>query len=311
MHIFVSKKISLLKIAHHKAYIHPLPEGHRFPMLKYDLIPSQLLYEGLVEEANFFEPTLIDRETVYLAHESQYVDDLLGLTLDPKMIRRIGFPMSRSLVDRELYLIDGTIKASHFAMEYGVAFNTAGGTHHAGRDFGEGFCLLNDQAVAAAYLYEKGFAKKILIVDLDVHQGNGTAHIFEDHSDIITFSIHGEKNFPFKKEKSHLDIALQDGIEDEAYLSLLDRELNTFIDKIKPNFIYYQAGVDVLASDKLGKFKLSMAGCMKRDNLVFMACKERGIPVEVSMGGGYSPQIKDIVNAHVNTYRSAITIFEF
>ncbi|WP_317162875.1 histone deacetylase family protein [Sphingobacteruim zhuxiongii] len=301
---------ALLKIAHHKAYIHPLASTHRFPMIKYELIPEQLLYEGLVQTHNFFEPQLVDRELIYLAHDKAYVDALLDLQLDPMMIRRIGFPMSQTLVDRERYLIDGTIKACDAAMQYGVAFNTAGGTHHAGRDFGEGFCLLNDQAVAAAYLYHQKLAKKILIIDLDVHQGNGTAHIFENHPDIITFSIHGEKNFPFKKEKSHIDIGLSEGIEDDAYLDLLAQELERVFQQIQPDFVFYQAGVDVLATDKLGKFKLTQEGCKNRDELVFQACKANHTPVEVSMGGGYSVQIKDIVNAHVNTYRTAIHIYD-
>jgi len=300
----------LLKIAHHTAYIHPLPEGHRFPMMKYELIPEQLLYEGLVGADNFFEPELVSKEIVYLAHDKKYTDDLLNLSLDPKMVRRIGFPMSESLLKRELYLIDGSIKASLEAIKTGVSFNTAGGTHHAGRDFGEGFCLLNDQAVAAAYLYHEGIAKKILIIDLDVHQGNGTAHIFENHSSIFTFSIHGEKNFPFKKEKSHLDIALHDGVEDEEYLTLLSETLPKLFEQVEPDFVYFQSGVDVLATDKLGKFKMSLEGCRKRDELVFQNCKRYKVPVEVSMGGGYSFQIKDIVNAHVNTYRAAIDIYD-
>jgi len=302
--------LELLKIAHHTAYIQPLPEGHRFPMLKYELIPEQLIYEGLVGKESFFEPELVDKEVIYLAHDKKYTDDLLNLTLDPKMVRRIGFPMNESLVARERYLIDGTIKASLEAMKTGVSFNTAGGTHHAGRDFGEGFCLLNDQAVAAAYLYHEGLAKKILIIDLDVHQGNGTAHIFEDHPDIITFSIHGEKNFPFKKEKSHYDIPLHDGIEDEEYLSILENRIPKLFDEVEPDFVYFQSGVDVLATDKLGKFQLSMEGCRKRDAVVFQYCKKFKVPVEVSMGGGYSVHIKDIVNAHVNTYRTAIDIYD-
>ncbi|WP_306473160.1 histone deacetylase [Sphingobacterium sp. 1.A.5] len=255
----------MLKIAHHTAYIHPLPEGHRFPMMKYELIPEQLLYEGLVKIDNFFEPELVDRQIVYLAHDKQYTDDLLNLRLDPKMIRRIGFPMSESLVNRELYLIDGSIKASLEAIKTGVSFNTAGGTHHAGKDFGEGFCLLNDQAVAAAYLLHEKIANKILIIDLDVHQGNGTAHIFEDHDQIITFSIHGEKNFPFKKEKSHFDIALHDGSEDEEYLNILNDTLPTLFDRVEPEFVYFQSGVDVLGTDKLGKFNMTLEGCRLRD----------------------------------------------
>ena len=300
----------MLKIAHHTAYIHPLPEGHRFPMMKYELIPEQLLYEGLVKIDNFFEPELVDRQIVYLAHDKQYTDDLLNLRLDPKMVRRIGFPMSESLVNRELYLIDGSIKASLEAIKTGVSFNTAGGTHHAGKDFGEGFCLLNDQAVAAAYLFHEKIANKILIIDLDVHQGNGTAHIFEDHDQIITFSIHGEKNFPFKKEKSHFDIALHDGIQDEEYLNILNDTLPKLFERVEPEFVYFQSGVDVLGTDKLGKFNMTLEGCRLRDSIVFQNCKKYKVPVEVSMGGGYSYHIKDIVNAHVNTYRTAIDIYD-
>ena len=300
----------MLKIAHHTAYVHPLPEGHRFPMMKYELIPEQLLYEGLVKPDNFFEPTLIDKETIYLAHEKQYTDDLLNLRLDSKMIRRIGFPMTQSLVNRERYLIDESIKASLEAIKTGVSFNTAGGTHHAGRNFGEGFCLLNDQAVAASFLYHEGLAKKILIIDLDVHQGNGTAHIFEDHKYIITMSIHGEKNFPFKKEKSHFDIALGDGVTDDQYINLLHDVLPKLFEEVEPDFVFFQSGVDVLQTDKLGKFNMSQEGCRLRDVLVFQNCKRYKVPVEVSMGGGYSFHLKDIVNAHVNTYRSAIDIYD-
>ncbi|MCL8000946.1 histone deacetylase, partial [Brucella sp. 21LCYQ03] len=183
-------------------------------MAKYELIPEQLMHEGLAGHENFFEPVMADRETLCLAHDPHYVDQLLDLTLDPKMVRRIGLALSESLIIRERLLVDGTIKACHYAQQYGVAFNGAGGTHHAGRDYGEGFCLLNDQAVAAAYLLSNQKAKRILMVDLDVHQGNGTAHIFRDHPDIFTFSMHGEKNYPFVKEQSHKDLGLEDGIGD-------------------------------------------------------------------------------------------------
>ncbi|GHE31560.1 histone deacetylase family protein [Sphingobacterium griseoflavum] len=301
----------MLRIAHHPAYIHPLREGHRFPMLKYELIPAQLLHEGVVSAANFFIPGLAQQADILLAHDDRYVKALLDLTLDPRMVRRIGFPLSKGLVDRELYLVDGTIQASMFAQQYGVAFNTAGGTHHAGRDFGEGFCLFNDQAVAAAYLLNRKLAERILIIDLDVHQGNGTAHIFAGHRNIFTFSMHGDKNFPFVKELSHIDVPLPDGVGDEAYLSLLESELEQALARYNPDFVFYQAGVDILATDKLGKLNISEEGCRQRDKFVFAACHERGIPVQVSMGGGYSVHIKDIVNAHVNTYKTAIEVFGF
>ncbi|WP_317165713.1 histone deacetylase family protein [Sphingobacterium chungjuense] len=299
----------MLKIAYHPAYVHPVPDNHRFPMAKYELIPAQLMHEGLATKENFFEPLLADRATLCLAHDSEYVDHLLHLTLDAKMIRRIGFALSQSLIIRERLLVDGTIKACHYAQQYGVAFNAAGGTHHAGRDFGEGFCLLNDQAVAAAYLLHQKLANRILIVDLDVHQGNGTAHIFRDHRDIFTFSMHGEKNYPFVKEQSHHDVGLNDGIGDADYLTQLLNTLKPVFEKVKPDFVFYQAGVDVLATDKLGKLGLTAEGCRQRDEIVFDLCRKFQAPVQVSMGGGYSEVLRHIVDAHVSTYRTAIDLY--
>lgn len=301
----------MLKIAYHTKYVHPVREGHRFPMLKYELIPEQLCYEGLVSAVNFFEPEMVDFETAALAHDVGYLRRLFDLELDAKMVRRIGFPLSQELVDRERYLVDGTLKSALFALEYGISFNVAGGTHHAGRDFGEGFCLMNDQAIAAAYLLEQGLATRILIIDLDVHQGNGTAHIFEGVSPVYTFSMHGDKNFPFIKERSDRDVALEDGIQDELYLKLLKENLAFLFETVNPDFVFYQAGVDILGSDKLGKLKVSATGCRERDRMVLESCYVHKVPVQVSMGGGYSTQIRDIVNAHVETYRAAIAIFDF
>jgi acetoin utilization deacetylase AcuC-like enzyme len=301
----------LLKIAHHTAYIHPLREGHRFPMIKYELIPAQLIYEGIVNEENFFNPKLANFETCCLGHNREYVQHLFDLTLDAKMVRRIGFPLSQSLVERERYILDGTIQSALYALEYGISFNTAGGTHHAGYDYGEGFCLMNDQAVATQYLLSKDLAKKILIIDLDVHQGNGTAHIFLNNPDVFTFSMHGAKNFPFIKEKSDLDVELQDSIGDAEYLKLVVSHLDELFDKVKPDFVFYQAGVDILSSDKLGKLKVSKEGCKHRDYLVINACHQLDIPIQISMGGGYSTHIKHIVDAHIATYKTAIDIFDF
>lgn len=300
----------MLKIAHHTKYIHPLREGHRFPMLKYELIPEQLLYEGIVEKENFFEPNLASFENCLLAHKKSYVEDLFALTIDDKMGRRIGFPLSESLIDRERYILDGTIQAALYALQYGVSFNSAGGTHHAGFDYGEGFCMMNDQAVAANYLLKERLVSKILVVDLDVHQGNGTAHIFKNNPNVFTFSMHGDKNFPFIKEQSDLDVPLPDGIEDEEYLELLATNLKYCIENVRPDFVFYQAGVDILSSDKLGKLKVSKDGCKLRDIELFEICKNNSIPVQVSMGGGYSLHIKDIVDAHIQTYKAAIDIFD-
>ncbi|NER12947.1 histone deacetylase [Leptobacterium flavescens] len=299
----------MLKIAYHPIYKHHLPDGHRFPMLKYDLIPRQLIHEGTCTEQNFFEPNFPDQEHILRVHTKEYYKDLLEQTLDPRAARKIGFPLSRELVDRELLITDGTIKACEFALENGIAMNIAGGTHHAYTGHGEAFCLLNDQAVSARYLQHKKLAKKILIVDLDVHQGNGTAEIFQGDESVFTFSMHGKNNYPFKKEKSDLDIELKDHTGDKEYLDILNKTLPGLIESQKPDFIFYLSGVDIIASDKLGKLGLSVEGCKKRDEIVLENCHRYQIPVECSMGGGYSPDIKTIVEAHANTYRLAQSIY--
>lgn len=303
------KRLVLFKIAYHPCYAHPLPQGHRFPMIKYELIPAQLHYEGIASDAAFYTPEIADMGTIGIAHDSEYCSKLLNLTLSPAMIRRIGFPLSKQLVERERRIIQGTIDGSLFAMEHGVAFNVAGGTHHAGSDWGEGFCLLNDQAIAAKYLLHRDICKQILIIDLDVHQGNGTAEIFEDEYRVFTFSIHAEHNFPFQKANSDRDVGLPDGTGDAIYLDTLESHLNTLFETIKPDFVFYQAGVDVLETDQLGKLKLTPAACRRRDELVFNQCRRANIPVQVSMGGGYSARIRDIVDAHCNTFKAADEIF--
>lgn len=299
----------MIKIASHPLFAHPLPEGHRFPMLKYELIPAQLLHEGVVGMDNFFEPEMVSDNHVLLTHDATYWNHLIKLTLSKQEQRRIGFPLSNQLIERELRIAQGTIDGAIFALKYGVAFNVAGGTHHAGKNWGEGFCLLNDQAIAANYLLFNKICQRILIIDLDVHQGNGTADIFYNQEQVFTFSMHGDKNFPFKKEKSDLDIALQDGIDDDTYLSLLSNNLNKIVLQHQPDFIFYQAGVDVLATDKLGKLKLSKEACKERDKLVLQLAKKLEVPVQISMGGGYSPFIKDIVEAHCNTFKVAVDLY--
>ncbi len=300
---------SVLKIAFHPIYRHPLPEGHRFPMDKYELLPQQLLYEGTCTEANFFEPKKPNDKYILAVHEPDYYYDLVNITLDSRAARKIGFPLSEVLVEREVIIADGTIKASEYALEHGIAMNIAGGTHHAYTNRGEAFCLLNDQAIGARYLQHKGLAKKILIVDLDVHQGNGTAEIFQNDTSVFTFSMHGKSNYPFKKEKSDLDIALDNNTSDTSYLEILKDTLPKLIDQEQPDFIYYLCGVDVIATDKLGKLGLSVEGCKERDRFVLEQCKANSIPVMCSMGGGYSADIKIIVDAHANTFRLAQDLF--
>ncbi|MBV7268712.1 histone deacetylase family protein [Winogradskyella luteola] len=299
----------MLKIAYHKIYKHPLPKGHRFPMEKYELLPQQLLYEGTCNGNNFFEPAKPNDKHILAVHEPEYYYDLVNITLDQRAARKIGFPLSEVLVEREVIIADGTIKSSEYALNNGIAMNIAGGTHHAYTNRGEAFCLLNDQAIGARYLQNRGLAKHILIVDLDVHQGNGTAEIFQNDDSVFTFSMHGKSNYPFKKEQSDLDIALEDNTNDDIYISILKNTLPKLIDEQQPDFIYYLCGVDVIASDKLGKLGLTLEGCKERDRFVLKQCKTNSIPVMCSMGGGYSPNIKAIVNAHANTFRLAQEIF--
>ncbi len=295
-------------IAFHPIYVHPLPENHRFPMEKYDLLKRQLLHEGIVEESYFFEPDLLSYNQLLDVHSLEYWDKLSGLKLTEREQRVSGFVHSNQLIERELKIMEGTRKAAELALQTGLAFNVAGGTHHAFYGRGEGFCLLNDQVIAAKWLLENTQIQHILIVDLDVHQGNGTASLCENEDRIFTFSMHGSGNYPLKKEKSDLDIDLQDGIRDKEYLFLLESNLDKVISTFKPDFIFYQSGVDVLESDKLGRLSLSLKGSFERDSIVYNTVRQFKVPVVTTMGGGYSPQIKDIVNAHANTFKAAFEI---
>jgi acetoin utilization deacetylase AcuC-like enzyme len=295
----------MFKIANSSRYIHPLPSNHRFPMAKYDLLPQQLSLEGIAEKSDFFEPQLCDEEFLLQAHTLAYWQKLKTLSLDPKEIRKTGFPLSQELIDRERTLVEGSIRCVDYAFTDGVAMNIAGGTHHAGREKGEGFCLLNDLAIAGYYALSKPNISRALQLDLDVHQGNGTADIFKNEPKVFTFSMHGKNNFPLRKEQSDLDIPLDDHTNDQEYLDTLEQNLSKVIESFKPQFICYQSGVDILETDKLGKLSLSIAGCKERDRMVFETTAKLNIPIIAAMGGGYSPKIKDIIEAHANTYRVA------
>jgi acetoin utilization deacetylase AcuC-like enzyme len=299
----------MIQIAFDPIYAHPLPENHRFPMLKYQLIPEQLMHEGTYTAAHFFSPLACSAETVLRTHEAEYLDKLLHQTLSASEQRKIGFPQSPELTQRELIITQGTIDCALSAQKNGVALNVAGGTHHAFAERGEGFCLLNDMAVASNYLLDKNLAAKILIIDLDVHQGNGTAKLMENEPRVFTFSMHGAHNYPFHKEKSDLDIGLLDGTDGPTYLKLLTETLLKLIDEFQPDFAFYLSGVDVLDTDKFGKLKLSIADCKQRDKIIFETLKKNQIPVAVALGGGYSPDIRTIVEAHCNTFRLAADIF--
>jgi len=304
----------MLKIAYNSIYQHPLPEGpngepHRFPMIKYELIPEQLLYEGTCTAENFFSPGLIDDRWVLGVHTAEYVQQLKEGTVPAQMMRRVGFPWSPGLIEREWTITQGTIDCCHYAFENRIAMNVAGGTHHAFADRGEGFCLLNDVAIAACYLLTNRLAAKVLVIDLDVHQGNGTAAIFGHEPRVFTFSMHGKDNYPLRKEHSDLDVELPTGAGDELYLNTLHDTLPRLLAEQKPDFLFYISGVDILASDRLGKLTVSREGCKRRDEFVFEQALNHRLPLVVAMGGGYSPRIADIVEAHCNTFRLAKQLF--
>lgn len=299
----------MLKIAYHPAYCHAVPEGHRFPMEKYELLPQQLLYEGSCTADNFFEPVPATRSQILAVHDAGYLHSLEEGTIDARAQRKIGFAWSRDLIRREKLIMGGTLQAAEFALVHGVAFNIAGGTHHAFANRGEGFCLLNDNAIAAQYLLDTGQAKRVLIVDLDVHQGNGTAAIFRHEPRVFTFSMHGAGNYPFQKECSDLDMPLPTGYGDEAYLALLRHQLPLLISRILPDFIFYLCGVDVLEDDSMGRLGMSLEGCKERDRLVLHMAHSHHIAIACSMGGGYSPSMRRIVEAHANTYRLALRLY--
>uniref|UniRef100_UPI00404836CC histone deacetylase family protein n=1 Tax=Roseivirga sp. TaxID=1964215 RepID=UPI00404836CC len=299
----------MLKIAWNDIYAHVLPDNHRFPMAKYNLLPEQLLYEGTITSDQLFSPKAIDEAQVLRTHDADYWHSLKTLQLSRKEERKTGFPLSERLVQREITIMGGTIEAAQYALIHGISMNIAGGTHHAFTNRGEGFCLLNDIAIAAHSLLDQKLVKQILVVDLDVHQGNGTAQIFQNEPRVFTFSMHGAANYPLHKEKSDLDIGLKDGTDDHEYLALLDFHLKALLEKVQPDFIFYQSGVDVLATDKLGRLGMTINGCKQRDSLVLEQCKRNAIPVAACMGGGYSEKISHIVEAHANTFRLAQALF--
>jgi acetoin utilization deacetylase AcuC-like enzyme len=299
----------MIYIAYSPSYHHPLPEGHRFPMDKYTGIPIQLIKEKTFTSHNFFEPQLEGDQLALLVHSLEYMRKLKNKELTKTEERRLGFPLNNGLLRREELIVAGTTQAAILAMENGVGFNVAGGTHHAHRDYGEGYCIYNDIAVASQYLLNTNELKQILVVDLDVHQGNGTASIFANDDRVFTFSMHCENNFPLRKSKSNLDIPLDHLTSDSEYLQILQKELPKLIDKVKPDFIFFQSGVDILTNDTLGMLNVTKKGCADRDRIVLEIAHKYQIPITASMGGGYASNIEDIIDAHCNTYRIAKEIY--
>ena len=300
----------MLKVAYSDIFKYDVPERHRFPMQKYPMLAEKLLAEGTLTPDNFFTPQRLSEDEILTTHTPAYWQHLKNQTLPTKEARAIGFEMTPQLVERERYITHATYECALFAKEHGVSLNIAGGTHHAFADHGEGFCVFNDIAVASNLLLQRGQARQILVVDLDVHQGNGTAHIMANEPRVFTFSMHGAKNYPFRKQASDLDIDLPNDTDDEAYLAILCETLPSLIEQVQPDMLFYQSAVDVLATDKLGKLALTLDGCAKRDEFVLRQAKANGIPVAVVMGGGYSEDINAVVEAHCNTFRIAKSLFE-
>ena len=296
-------------LATSERYTLPLPAGHRFPIAKYELIQAQLLWQGVAPAADFYDPGLCAAADVLRVHSATYWHKVRDQTLSAAEVRRLGLPQSPQLTRRSLSSVAGTLQSARRALRDGIGLSLAGGTHHAFADRGEGFCVLNDIAVAAAYLLHHRLARQVLVVDLDVHQGDGTASIFRAEPRVFTFSMHAGANYPLRKEQSDLDVALPLGTGDAAYLTELRATLPRLLREVRPDFIFYQAGVDVLATDKLGKLALTQAGCRQRDEFVLGLCRQHHLPVAVSMGGGYSERLADIVDAHCNTFRVAYDLW--
>ena len=297
-------------------FVLPLPEGHRFPMAKYSRLRERILADGILPPDDLHEAPAAEWSALELVHDPAYIAAVRSGTVAKDVQRRIGFPWSPGMVERSRRSVGATIAAAGAALEDGVAANLAGGTHHAFADRGEGFCVFNDVAVAARVLQRRlptphsplkrgRRIRRIAIVDLDVHQGIGTASIFSGDDSVFTFSMHGDKNFPFKKETSDLDVALPDGTGDDDYLTLLRAHLGEVLNRHQPDFVFYLAGADPYEADRLGRLKMTINGLRERDAIVLGTCARAGLPVAISMSGGYAADIDQIVTIHANTIRVA------
>jgi acetoin utilization deacetylase AcuC-like enzyme len=317
-----------MKAFYSDTFVLPLPDHHRFPMAKYHLLRERIVAEGVLSAADLEIPESISWDDVRLVHDAGYVDAVGAGTLSADAQRRIGFPWSPMMVERSRRSVGATLAAARYALGRSrsatllgsqrdggperaalhecVAANLAGGTHHAFRDRGEGYCVFNDVAIAAAVLLRDGAIARAAVVDCDVHQGNGTAAIFRDEPSVFTFSMHGANNFPFRKEISDLDVTFDDGAGDDEYLSALARHLPGVLDGHRPDIVFYLAGADPYEGDRLGRLKLTVDGLRTRDRLIFDACRERGLPVAITMSGGYCPDVDAIVTIHTNTIREAV-----
>ena len=298
-----------MKLFYHDHFVLPLPQGHRFPMEKYSRLRQRLENDAQSIPFELLVPESATLEQLCLAHDRAYVERVFTGQMSEKEMRRIGFPWTPQLVERARRSVGGTIAACRAALQESASANLAGGTHHAYAEHGEGYCVFNDVAVAARAMQVEGGARRVVIVDCDVHQGNGTAAILAGDPSIFTFSIHGDKNFPFHKEKSDLDIALPDGAGDDAYLSALETGLHQALEQARADLAIYLAGADPYAGDRLGRLALSKAGLLERDVRVMQACRQVGLPLAVVMAGGYARNIEDIVDIHYQTISTLARLF--
>jgi acetoin utilization deacetylase AcuC-like enzyme len=300
-----------LKIFYSDHFVLPLPEGHRFPMQKYSLLRQRVVEAQLVPPEDMQIPEPAGDEQILLVHDAEYLERVKAGTLSEKEIRRIGFPWSHQMVERSRRSVGGTLGACRAALQEGIGVNLAGGTHHAYSDHGEGYCVFNDCAIAARAMQKEGLADRIAILDCDVHQGNGTAAIFQDDPSVFTFSIHGAKNFPFHKETGSLDIALPDGTGDEPFLDALQGGVQRALELADADLALYLAGADPYVGDLLGRLSVSKIGLATRDRLVFDMCRRAEIPIAVTMSGGYAKMIADTVDIHFQTVQLAVQYSQY
>jgi acetoin utilization deacetylase AcuC-like enzyme len=296
-------------IVHHPNYVAPLPDGHRFPMAKFSRLYQLLLKDGIIGERNLYTPTLPPPKAIESVHTPRYVNAYCTGTLPPKEQRRIGLPWTPELAHRTCIAVGGTLLTAQLALEHGLACNTAGGTHHAFPDYGSGFCIFNDLAIAARVLQQSNLAHQILIVDLDVHQGDGTACIFQDDPSVFTFSMHCEANFPGTKQKSDLDVPLPVGLDDDGYLQTLAQYLPDLLSQVEPDLVLYDAGVDPHVDDRLGKLALTDTGLYRREMQVLSTCLAAGYPVAAVIGGGYADDLEALSDRHSLLHRAATEVY--
>ncbi|MDP8952925.1 MAG: histone deacetylase [Actinomycetota bacterium] len=297
-----------MKVFYSDQFVLPLPEGHRFPMKKYSMLRERVAADDICAPGELRAPHAVTDEEILRAHDPGYLKKVVTGTLTDKEMRRIGFPWSTRMVERSRRASGGTLDACRVALEEGLSANLAGGTHHAFADRGEGFCVLNDSAIAARALRSEGLVDKVVVLDTDVHQGNGTAAILKGDPHVFTFSIHGAKNFPFHKEESNLDVGLPDGADDGEYLAALERGLEEALDRSEADLAIFLGGADPFEDDRLGRLSVTKEGLAERDRLVLGSCRERGLPVIVTMGGGYARKVEDTVDIHFQTVSQAAAL---